>query len=93
VYVAPVSESVQPTAVGIANDIRAEGKTVDIDLSGRSIGSQFSYADTINAAFTIVVGERDLEDGEVTIQDMASGEEENVPLEDVTEELLARHGE
>lgn len=93
VYVAPVSESVQPTAVGIANDIRAEGKTVDIDLSGRSIGSQFSYADTINAAFTIVVGERDLEDGEVTIQNMASGEEENVPLEDVTEELLARHGE
>ncbi|MFB6294790.1 MAG: His/Gly/Thr/Pro-type tRNA ligase C-terminal domain-containing protein, partial [Candidatus Nanohaloarchaea archaeon] len=51
---------------------------VETDLMGRSVSSQFDYADSINADTVIVVGERDLDNGEVTVKDMDTGEEEQV---------------
>ncbi|WP_258560441.1 histidine--tRNA ligase [Halorhabdus salina] len=85
VYVATVSESVRDVGVELATDLRAEGLTVETDLADRNLGSQFGYADGINATYAIVVGERDLENDEVTLRDMASGDEENVPVDDLVE--------
>jgi histidyl-tRNA synthetase len=39
------------------------------------------YADGINAETVVIVGERDLENGEVTVKDMASGDQTTVPVE------------
>jgi histidyl-tRNA synthetase len=83
VYVAPVSDAVRTTTTAIADELRAAGLVVETDLTDRGLGGQFSYADSINARCTIIVGERDLADGEVTIRDMESGDERNVPREDV----------
>lgn len=87
VYVLNVSEDVKSTAQDIASNLRSLGLTVETDLSGRGFGSQLSYADSINAKRTIIVGERDLESGEVTIKHMDSGDEENVGLEEIREHL------
>ena len=88
VYVAPVSESVQATATAIASDLRGAGLVVETDLADRALSDQFSYADSINASYVLVVGERDLEAGEVTLRDMATGTEENIPRERVTDAVL-----
>jgi histidyl-tRNA synthetase len=85
VYVLDVSESLRDTALDYARDLRAAGLVVETDLTGRSVGSQFSYADSINADWTIVVGERDLSEGVVTVQEMASGEEERVDADGVVD--------
>ncbi|MFB6186621.1 MAG: His/Gly/Thr/Pro-type tRNA ligase C-terminal domain-containing protein, partial [Halobacteriaceae archaeon] len=39
---------------------------------------QFSYADSANADWVLVIGERDLEEDVVTIRDMDSGKEEQI---------------
>jgi histidyl-tRNA synthetase len=90
VYVAPVSESVSATATEIAGDLRDAGLVVETNLADRPLGNQFSYADSINASYVVVVGERDLEDGEVTLRDMDSGEETNVPLEECPGAVVER---
>lgn len=87
VYVLNVSEDVKSTSQDIASNLRLLGLKVETDLSGRGFGSQLSYADSINAKRTIIVGERDLEDGEVTIKHMDSGDEENVGLEEIEDHL------
>jgi len=40
-----------------------------------------SYADSINAETVVIVGERDLENDEVTIKDMNSGDQTTVPVD------------
>nr|WP_231754503.1 His/Gly/Thr/Pro-type tRNA ligase C-terminal domain-containing protein [Halapricum sp. CBA1109] len=35
----------------------------------------------------MIVGQRDLDNGEVTLRDMASGDEEQIPVESVVDEL------
>ncbi|MGB9956780.1 histidine--tRNA ligase [Haloferax prahovense] len=69
-------------ASDIARDLREAGKVVEVDVSGRSFGAQMSYADSVNADTVVIVGERDLENGEVTVKDMASGDQTTVPVDD-----------
>ena len=92
VFVANVSESVRDTALDVARDLRAAGLVVETDLAGRGLGDQFGYADSISSAFVVIVGERDLENDELTVRDMASGEEQQVPLADAVDRLVDRAG-
>jgi Histidyl-tRNA synthetase len=50
-------------------------------VSDRGFSGQLSYADAINAETVVVVGEQDLENDAVTIKDMESGDQTQVPLE------------
>ncbi|MDY6778547.1 MAG: histidine--tRNA ligase, partial [Candidatus Nanohaloarchaea archaeon] len=74
VYVLNVSDSVRETALKIASTLRTEGMSVETDLSGRNFGNQMEYANSMNADYLIIVGERDLENDEVTVKEMETGE-------------------
>jgi len=88
-YVLPVSESVREQALEIATGLRGAGLVVETDLTGRSVGSQFGYADGIGAARVVIVGENDLADGVVTVRGMDTGEEGRVDVDRVVEEIAA----
>jgi histidyl-tRNA synthetase len=78
-YVLTVGET-RGVAARIARDLRAGGNVVEVDVSDRSFGAQMGYADGVNAETVVIVGERDLEDGEVTVKDMESGDQTTVPV-------------
>jgi histidyl-tRNA synthetase len=80
-YVLQVGDT-RPTAARIARELRATGHVVETDVSGRSFGAQLEYADSINAETAVIVGERDLANDEVTIKDMASGDQVQVPVDE-----------
>jgi len=79
-YVLQVGDT-RSTAARIARDLRAKGHVVETDIADRSFGAQMGYADSINAETVVIVGERDLEDGEVTLKEMDEGEQVAVPVE------------
>ncbi|MCU4972747.1 histidine--tRNA ligase [Halobacteria archaeon AArc-m2/3/4] len=79
-YVLQIGDT-RPTAARITRDLRERGNVVETDVSGRSFGAQLNYADSINAETTVIVGEQDLENDEVTLKDMVSGDQIQVPVE------------
>ncbi|MFB6124812.1 MAG: histidine--tRNA ligase [Halanaeroarchaeum sp.] len=79
-YVLQVGDT-RRVAAGIARELRERGHVVETDVADRSFGSQLEYADRIGAKTTVIVGERDLENDEITVKDMASGDQTAVPLE------------
>ena len=85
VYVLTVSESVKKEGLELSQKLRDTGLSVETDICGRNFGNQMSYANSINAEKLVIVGERDLSSGCVTVKDMVSGEEEKVDLEEFTE--------
>ena len=87
VYILTVSESLRNIAIEYAKDLRNNGLSVETDLVGRGFGSQLEYADSMNAEKAVILGERDLEEDQVTIKDMDSGEEEKVNKNEVVEHL------
>lgn len=78
VYVLSVSGSVRSRALQYARELRSEGLDVETDLTSRGFGDQLEYADSVNAGRVLVVGEEDLENGQVTVKDMETGNEEKV---------------
>jgi histidyl-tRNA synthetase len=80
-YVLQVGNT-RPVAARVARDLRERGHVVETDVSGRSFGAQMGYADSINADTVVIVGEQDLANDEVTIKDMASGDQTTAPVDD-----------
>ncbi|MFC7232761.1 histidine--tRNA ligase [Saliphagus sp. GCM10025308] len=78
-YILSVGDT-RSEAARIARDLRNRGHVVESDVAGRSFGAQLGYADSINAETTVIVGERDLENDEITVKEMASGDEVQVPV-------------
>ena len=81
-YVLSVGDT-RAEAAAVARDLRelADDVVVETDVADRSFGAQLGYADSINAETVVIVGERDLANGEYTIKDMASGDETTVPVD------------
>jgi len=87
VFVAPVSDSTRPSAYRIVQELREAGIPSDVDLSSRKLRKILSYADHLNVEKVILVGERDLKDGKVTIKDMKTGSQELVEIDKIIEYL------
>ncbi|MFB6172235.1 MAG: histidine--tRNA ligase [Haloarculaceae archaeon] len=79
-YVLTVGDT-RSTAARIVRDLRGAGHVVETDVSDRSFGAQMNYADAVNAETVVIVGERDLANGEVTVKDMATGEQTTAPVD------------
>jgi histidyl-tRNA synthetase len=63
--------------------LRAEGLCVMMDHEGRSMKNQMKQADKLNARFVLILGERELENNEIALKDMHSGEQEHLKLSPV----------
>jgi histidyl-tRNA synthetase len=81
--VIPVSDDVRKQAFGIVTKLRDAGKSADIDIMGRKMGKALKYAAGIPARYAVIVGASELEKGVVTLRDMESGDQKEVPLSDL----------
>lgn len=75
-------------ALKLAAQLRSEGFSCDLDYADRSAKGQFKQADRTGAAYTLVLGEEELEEGSCTLRNMASGEERRVMVTGGPGELL-----
>ncbi|HII02300.1 TPA: histidine--tRNA ligase [Methanosarcinaceae archaeon] len=69
-------------AVKLANKLR-EYVPVYVDLMERNFKAQLTFANNIGADYVVIVGEKELEAGKLTLKDMKSGEQELLTVEEV----------
>jgi histidyl-tRNA synthetase len=86
VYVIFQRKRLRKEAVRLLVAVRQVGIGAQIAMSG-SLRSQLRKADKRGARFAIIVGEGELERGEVTLRDLRSSEQWPVPLETVVEAI------
>ena len=65
----------------LARELRAKGVSVDLDLMDRSVKAQMKYADKTGAAYTLVIGEDEMQNGAASMKSMRSGEQITVNLD------------
>lgn len=82
VYVIPMGEDI--AALRLANEIRKCGYSTNIEMSGRKLKRCFEYANKENIPYVIVVGEDEVASGKVSVKDMLTGKEYELPLDDVS---------
>lgn len=88
-YIAPMGEKASIKATEIANKIRFDGFEVQTDLCGRGLKAQMKYADKINAKFTLVLGDNELDTNTAEIKDMTTGTKTGTSLDKINDTLLS----
>ena len=71
----------------LAEQLRAEGFSVLMDLQERGIKGQLKYADRMNAVYSVIIGDNELESGVVSIRDMAESTQTEIDVSEITEFL------
>ena len=58
-----------------------------MDTLARNLKGQFKYADRLNAKYTLVIGENELNKGVVSLKDMAKSQQREIKIEDIYTEI------
>lgn len=82
-YVLCLDASVQNAALQIVTELRANGYRSDMDFLGRSFKAQFKTVDRKHAKAAIIVSEKDIANGVVTIKDIDKQSKSVVALKDL----------
>lgn len=83
VYMAVLDESVIARLLLVAHELRLEGVSVVIDLSGRSLKKQMKAASDGSFGFAVIIGPDEVGSSAATVKHLASGEQESVSLADL----------
>lgn len=86
-YIAPMGENATKYSIGEIQKLRNMGLYAETDTVGRSLKAQMKYADKIGAAFTLVLGDNELQSGKATLKNMSDGGALEISLCDLAENI------
>lgn len=89
-YVVWVGERARDWAFPLVHRLRQKNLTVEMEGESRSLKSQMRRADKFKAVSVLIIGDDELAKGKAVLRDMASKRQEEIPLNDIEAELLAR---
>lgn len=85
IYIAPLGDNASEKAQVIAYTLRMAGIKAETDLIGRGLKPQMKYSDKIGAKYTLVLGDSEIETGNVRLKNMETGEQTEWDLDKLCE--------
>lgn len=89
IYIAVMGAKAALKASSLCRILRDDGFEAQTDICGRGLKAQMKYADKIGSAFTLVLGDNEIESGKAKLKNMLSGEETEITLDTLADELAA----
>lgn len=80
-YIAALGARASVKALEITERLRASGKYVECDIVGRSLKAQMKYANKIGAAYTLIIGDSEIDEGKAQLRNMQDGTQSEVLLD------------
>jgi len=75
------------------HEFRKAGISADMDFNGKSFRAQLKVANQMGAPIVCILGEEELKAGKVSIKDMETGQQVEVPLEEGVPFVRTKLGE
>ncbi len=82
-FIAVIGESAKACGLKLARDLREQGHDIQMDNLMRNIKGQLKYSDRLNAKYTAVIGDDELAKKLVNVKNMGTGEQVELPFEDL----------
>ena len=88
VFIAVMGERAKAFGLKLCRELRQSGVAAEMDTLARNIKGQYKYADRLNAKYTLVIGENELDKGVVSLKDMSMSQQREIKIEDIFEEIV-----
>ncbi|WP_408954818.1 histidine--tRNA ligase [Natroniella sp. ANB-PHB2] len=89
-FITTIGEEAEQAAFKYLYSLRQAGLKVEMDYLGRSVKGQMKCADRNNANYSIILGGDELNKGVATIRNMKSGEQVEIKLDNLVQEMKKR---
>ena len=86
VLVIPMTENIEE-CMEIASKLRKENINTEIFLEDKKIKAKFKYADKLNIPYTIVIGDDEITNNQVTLKNMETGDQQTITLENAINQI------
>ena len=90
IFIVTIGDKAKTKSFKILKDLRVNHISADKDHLDRSVKAQFKYSDKINAKFTIVIGDDELDNDSATLKNMSTSEQTTIKLSEIVKELKIR---
>jgi histidyl-tRNA synthetase len=87
VMVIPVSEALNQEALRISEILRGEGIPVEVEVMGRKVAKALEDANRRGTPYVVIVGERELSEGAVTLRNMEKKKQSKVKIEELAKAI------
>lgn len=81
VFIAALGESAHARGFLLAQELRGLGVEAEMDYEGRSLKSQMRRADKTGSRYVLILGEDEMNRGEIQLRDMTDKTQQVLPLE------------
>lgn len=82
-FIVTMGEEADDYAVQLLNKLRHNGVKADKDYMERKIKGQMKQADRLKARYTVVIGDQELENNQINVKHMESGNSETIRLSEI----------
>lgn len=88
-YIVPLGTAAELKASELCKKLRRDGFEVQTDICGRGLKAQMKYADKIGALYSTVIGDDEINAGNVKLKNMQSGDAVQIDINELSEKLFA----
>lgn len=78
-----MDQDLYPAAIDVATRLRVAGQQVDLVLESKKPKWVFKHADRIKSSYCWIVGASEYKNGEASVKNLMTGEQENIKLESI----------
>ena len=91
-FIAAIGDEASDRAFVLMSQLQIAGIRAEMDYLGKSLKAQMRRANKLNAAFTLILGEDELQSGQAQLKNMGDSSQSTVELENLAEELKKKLG-
>ena len=87
VFIAWIGDNAREYSLGLLHELRSKGVRAEMDTRERNFKGQMKYANKLGAHYTVVIGDDEVESGQLTLKNMANSEQVKVSREELTDAI------
>ncbi len=87
IFIVTIGDMAKLKSFAILKELRDNNISADKDHLDRSVKAQFKYANKIQAKYTVVIGDDELENNQAALKNMETGEQKEIKISELVKEL------
>ena len=87
-FIAALGERAQKMAFGLTNELRRAGISTEMDYSDKSLKSQMKRADKLKASFTLILGDKEIDEKRVELRNMNTKNQQILPMNNLQDAII-----
>jgi histidyl-tRNA synthetase len=88
IFIAALGSRAQKISFGLTNELRRAGISAAMDYADKSLKSQMKRADKLNSSFTLIFGDKEIDERRVELRDMKAKNQQVLSLDNLPEAII-----